>query len=72
MAARATEGRITSAALLMTGKMYEAWQLVERFINYGGSTAAGLQTAKSLGVENALTKAFRQGTARAQQMAEGF
>lgn len=70
IAARATEGMLSGAVHLLRGRTAEASQMVQRFIDYDGTTAAGLQTALTHGFETALMHGFRAGTERAEQMAK--
>jgi len=72
VAERATEGMICGATPLLAGKMHSVSETVQLFIDYRGTTAAGLNTAMAQGFETALKAAFRAGTDRAKEMSEGF
>ena len=69
---RAAEAMICGAAPLMAGKMAEVDALVQVFIDYKGTTAAGLQTALDQGFETALQQGLAAATARAKAMADGL
>ncbi len=72
VAERAAEGMICGAVPLLTGQMAEVAQTVQRFIDYRGTTAAGLDAALAHGFDTALKAAFHAGTARAREMSAGF
>lgn len=74
IAGRAAEGMIggASPSPLIAGKMVEVAQTVQRFIDYHGTTAAGLQAALTGGFDDAVKGGFRAGTKRAKQMSQGF
>lgn len=72
VAERAAEGMVCGAGPLMAGKMCDVAQTVQRFIDYDGTTAAGLRAAMAEGFETAAKAGFRAGTARAKEMAAGF
>ena len=63
---------ICSASPLMAGKMDEVAQTVQRFIDYNGTTAAGLHATMSTGFEAALEAGFRAASERARKMSAGF
>lgn len=68
IAERATEGMICGAAPLLVGQIDQADQMVQRFIDYQGTTAAGLNTTIAAGFETALKAGFGAATDRARQM----
>lgn len=72
VAERAADGMMTGAGLLLAGKMQDISQTVQRFIDYNGTTAAGLKAVQSGGFERALKDGFRAATQRAKQMGDGF
>ena len=72
IAEQATEGMICGAAPLLAGKIGQASEMVQRFIEYQGTTAAGLNTAVARGVEDGLKAAFAAATAKAKAMSDGF
>lgn len=69
IAERAVEAVICDAAGLLRGRMDQAGALVQSFVDYAGTTAAGLQTAKEHGFSAAITAALAAATARAREMA---
>lgn len=72
IAEQAAEAMICAAAPLLAGKMPEAAAMVQRFIDYKGTTAAGLNTALQNGFATALQTGLAAATARAKEMSEGF
>lgn len=72
VAEHAAEGMICGAAPLLAGRMDQAGQMVQVFVDYRGTTAAGLETAIGAGFETALKAGLRAATDRAAEMGEGF
>lgn len=72
VAERAADGMMSGARLLLAGKMQDVAQTVQRFMDYDGTTAAGLRAALPGGFEVAVKEGFRAGTKRATEMSEGF
>ena len=68
VAARAVEGTVCAAARLLEGRMAEAPALVQTFIDYRGTTCAGLQAAEAAGFSAALETALEAATQKARQM----
>ncbi len=68
IAERATEGMVCGSAPLLAGQMDQAEQMVQRFIDYQGTTAAGLNITIATGFETALKAGFGAATDRARQM----
>lgn len=72
VAEHAAEGMICGSAPLLAGKMHDVTQTVQVFIDYKGTTAAGLNTAMAQGFEAALKAGFQAATDRAKEMSDGF
>lgn len=71
IARNAAEGMICGSAPLLAGQMAEADGMVQRFIDYNGTTAAGLRRAIEAGFETALTEGLEAATMRAREISEG-
>ena len=71
IAERAAEAVICDAAQLLKGKMHEAPALVQAFIDYAGTTAAGLNKAEETGFSRAISHALEAATERAREMRAG-
>lgn len=69
VAERATEAMICDSAPLLAGKLSQVEQTLQLFLDYKGTTAAGLTTAMAEGAETALQSGFAAATARAKAMA---
>lgn len=72
IAERAAEGMICGASPLLAGKTAEVEKTLQLFIDYKGTTAAGLNKAISGGFETALKAAFQAGTDRAKDMSSAY
>lgn len=70
IAQRAAEAMICGSAGLLAGKMHEVDAMVQVFIDYQGTTAAGLTTAQEQGFEVALKRGLGAATARAKAMSD--
>jgi len=70
IAERAAEGIICGAAPLLAGKMDQVAQTVQVFMDYRGTTAAGLEAMIAQGFEVALKAGFQAATDRARRMAD--
>ncbi|WP_096787506.1 pyrroline-5-carboxylate reductase [Rhodobacter sp. CZR27] len=70
IARRAAEATVCAAAQLLAGRIETAPDLVRTFIDYAGTTAAGLQTAGRAGFGTALQAGLAAATARAKEMSE--
>lgn len=68
VAQRSAEAMICGAAPLMAGKMAEVEDLVQVFLDYKGTTAAGLTRAMELGFEQAVKAALAAATDKARAM----
>lgn len=69
IAANAVEAVVCDAAGLLNGRIEEAGDLVQEFIDYRGTTAAALSAAISTGFAEAVGAAIRAGTDKAREMA---
>lgn len=72
IANRAAEGMICGASPLLAGRMDDVDEIVRLFIDYRGTTAAGLNAAISNGFETILKAAFQAGTDRAKDMGRAY
>lgn len=68
IAERAVEAVICDAGELLRGRIAEAPALVQSFLDYAGTTAAGLQAARQGGFETALHAALAAATERARDL----
>ncbi|NBT51089.1 MAG: NADP oxidoreductase [Marivivens sp.] len=68
IAARATEATICDAAQLLRGEAQNATEWVKVFIDYAGTTAAGLTTAEAGGFSTALYSGLSAATQKAKDM----
>lgn len=71
VAARAVEGTVCAAARLLEGRMAEAPGMVQTFIDYRGTTCAGLEAAEKAGFSAAVMAALEAATAKALRMRQG-
>lgn len=70
-AARAVEGTVCAAARLLEGRMAEAPAIVQTFIDYRGTTCAGLEMAEASGFSKSLEAGLEAAVAKAKAMREG-
>lgn len=68
VAERAAEAVICDTAQLLKGKMHEAPALVQAFVDYAGTTAAGLNKAEEAGFSRAIQAALEAAAERAREM----
>ncbi|MDQ2067245.1 pyrroline-5-carboxylate reductase dimerization domain-containing protein [Xinfangfangia sp. CPCC 101601] len=68
VAARAVEATVCASARLLEGKVAEAPALVQTFIDYRGTTCAGLETAEAKGFSAAVAAALSAATDKALAM----
>ena len=71
IAPNAAEAVLCGATPLRAGKMGDAANLVQRFIDHDGTTVAGLRMAIAQGFETALKAGLAAAAARARAMSEG-
>jgi pyrroline-5-carboxylate reductase len=68
VAARAVESVVCSAAPLLKGKIAEAPALVRAFVDYRGTTCAGIEAAEAAGFSRAILAALEAATEKAAEM----
>ena len=68
VAARAVESVVCTSARLLQGKVAEAANMVQTFVDYRGTTCAGLEAAEAGGFSAALHAALTTATAKAAAM----
>ncbi|MFZ1471223.1 MAG: pyrroline-5-carboxylate reductase dimerization domain-containing protein [Paracoccaceae bacterium] len=67
-AARAVDGTVCASARLLEGRMAEAPAMVQTFIDYAGTTCAGLQAAEAAGFSQALQEGLQAAVEKALLM----
>jgi len=67
-AARAVEGTVCAAARLLEGRMGDAPAMVQTFVDYRGTTCAGLEAAEAAGFSKALETGLVAALDRARAM----
>ncbi|GAB1364543.1 pyrroline-5-carboxylate reductase dimerization domain-containing protein [Rhodobacter sp.] len=68
VAARAVEATVCASARLLEGKVAEAPALVRTFLDYRGTTCAGIEAAEAAGFTKAIEAALQAATAKAVEM----
>ena len=68
VAEHAAEAVICDAARLLSGRMAEAEAMVQSYVDYAGTTAAGLLEAQRLGFDTALQEGFAAATRKAASL----
>jgi pyrroline-5-carboxylate reductase len=72
VAARAVESVVCSAAPLLQGKIAEAPALVQAFVDYRGTTCAGIEAAEAAGFSRAISAALTAATEKAAEMRAAY
>jgi pyrroline-5-carboxylate reductase len=68
VAERAVESVVCSAAPLLQGKITEARAMVHAFVDYRGTTCAGIEAAEAAGFSRAIVAALEAATEKAAEM----
>ncbi|MTH79060.1 pyrroline-5-carboxylate reductase family protein [Paracoccus aestuariivivens] len=68
VAERATQAVICEAAQLLSGRMPEVGDIVQAYLDYNGTTAAGLREAERAGFSRAITAGLKAATERARSI----
>ena len=70
VAARAVEATVCASARLLEGKMAEAPALVQTFVDYRGTTCAGIEAAEAAGFTRAVRTGLEAATNKAAELRE--
>jgi len=68
---RAAEAVVCGGAQLLAGRIDEAPKLLDAYMDYRGTTAAGIEAAQAAGFSSSIHAAMRAAVAASRRMAEG-